>query len=322
LTKGFDKDQENADLKAANNLHILPEKLQLGTKEMLPWLVGCAASQEKRFAFWLQILQRTKGLRCLLVNSFPGEAADDDSDASQGHGLQILQVGPLSTHELLENAQKLPAKNTSMWRADGSCIDWLDKQRPGSVIYISFGSWVEPIGPDEISELALGLEATGRPFLWVLKDDPSWRAGLPSGYLETVAGRGKVVAWAPQGGVLAHEAVGCYLTHCGWNSTLEAIQHGVRLLCYPVSGDQFINSAFIAKMWEVGIRLQSTSRSDVEDNIERIMEGDDGKRLRDKMNELRDRVMAAEGRAAAKRTLEDFVNGIKRDDLVCGHLAT
>ena len=312
MTKGFSKDQANADLQIATNLHILPENLQLGTKELLPWLIGCAASQKSRFAFWLQILQRAKGLRCLLVNSFPGE----DSDQPQAsHGLQILQVGPLSADGLLENLHKSPAKNPSMWQADGSCMDWLDQQRPGSVIYVSFGSWVAPIGPDEIGELALGLEATGRPFLWVLKNDPSWRAGLPAGYLETVAGRGKVVAWAPQGGVLAHEAVGCYLTHCGWNSTLEAVQYGVRLLCFPVSGDQFINSAFIVRMWEIGIRLRSTGRTDVKACIGRIMEGDDGRRLRDKMHELRERVMVGEARSVSRRNLEAFVHGIKRHDL-------
>ncbi|KAM0889927.1 hypothetical protein ACQ4PT_027400 [Festuca glaucescens] len=324
LTDGFEKDQENedTDLRTANNLHILPEELQLGTKELLPWLVGCTASQEKRFAFWLQILQRTKSLRCLLVNTFPGEAVDKDSyQLHVSQGLQILQVGPLSTQGIPENAQKLPAKNPSMWQADGSCMDWLDQQRSGSVIYVSFGSWVAPIGSDEISELALGLEATGRPFLWVLKNDPSWRAGLPARYLDTVTGRGKVVAWAPQGGVLSHEAVGGYLTHCGWNSTLEAIQHGVRLLCYPVSGDQFINSAFIVKIWEIGIRLRSTGRCDVKDSIQRIMEGDDGKRLQQKIYELRERVMAGEARFVAKRNLEAFVDGIKRDDLPFEHLA-
>ena len=89
------------------------------------------------------------------------------------------------------------------------------------------------IGPDKVRELALGLEATGRPFLWALKRDASWRAGLPDGFEDRVAGRGKLVDWAPQQDVLRHAAVGCYLTHCGWNSTLEAIQHGVRLLCYP-----------------------------------------------------------------------------------------
>ncbi|XP_020168869.1 UDP-glycosyltransferase 82A1-like [Aegilops tauschii subsp. strangulata] len=322
-TEGLNKDEAKADLQIANNLRVVPEDLQLGTKELLPWLVGCAASQKSRFAFWLQILQRAKSLRCLLVNSFPGEAAEEGSrQHGAPRGLRILQVGPLLTDGLLDNPHELPAENPSMWQADGSCMDWLDQQRAGSVIYVSFGSWVAPIGPVKISELAHGLEATGRPFLWVLKNDPSWRAGLPSGYLETVSGRGKVVSWAPQGGVLSHEAVGCYLTHCGWNSTLEAIQHGVRLLCYPVSGDQFINSAFIVKMWEIGIRLRSSGRGDVKDYIERILEGEDGRRLQEKMNELRERVAVGEARFAAKKNLKAFVDGIKRDDLAPGHLAT
>lgn len=286
---------------------------------MLPWLVGCAATQEARFAFWLQILQRAKSLRCILVNSFHGEAPglQDSKPHHASQGMQILQIGPLLSDgldSLKGHPQKLPAtKNPSMWQADGSCMDWLDQQRPGSVIYVSFGTWVAPIGRDEINELALGLQATGRPFLWVLKNDPSWRAGLPAGYLETVVGRGKIVAWAPQGGVLGHEAVGCYLTHCGWNSTLEAIQNGVRLLCYPVSGDQFINSAFVVKMWEIGIRLPSNGQGDVRDCIERIMEGEDGKRLRGKVNGLRERVMVGEARSVAKRNLDAFVRGIKRD---------
>uniref|UniRef100_A0ACD5Z1M5 Uncharacterized protein n=1 Tax=Avena sativa TaxID=4498 RepID=A0ACD5Z1M5_AVESA len=269
-----------------------------------------------------------KSLRCLLVNSFPSEAADQDSDDQHQspQDMQILQVGPLLADGLLDNLkdspQEVPSKNPSMWPADGSCMDWLDQQSQRSVIYVSFGSWVAPIGLDKISELALGLEATGRPFLWVLKNDPSWRAGLPAGYLQTVSGRGKVVAWAPQGGVLAHDAVGCYLTHCGWNSTLEAIHHEVRLLCYPVSGDQFINSAFIVKMWGIGIRLRSTGRTDVKDSVERIMEGDDGKRLQEKMNELRERVMVGEATSVAKRNLGAFVHGIKRDDLPFEHLAT
>lgn len=324
-TEGLNKDEAKTDLQIAKNLRLVPEDLQLGTKELLPWLVGCAATQRSRFAFWLQILQRAKSLRCLLVNSFPGEAADEGSgqhDAPRDLRIEILHVGPLLTDGLLDNPHELPAENPSMWQADGSCMDWLDQQRPGSVIYVSFGSWVAPIGPVKISELAHGLEATGRPFLWVLKNDPSWRAGLPSGYLETLADRGKVVSWAPQGGVLAHEAVGCYLTHCGWNSTLEAIQHGVRLLCYPVSGDQFINSAFIVKMWEIGIRLRSTGRSDVKDYIEKILEGEDGRRLQEKMNELRERVAVGEARFVAKKNLKAFVDGIKRDHLALGHQAT
>ncbi|KAL6899543.1 hypothetical protein ACP4OV_006201 [Aristida adscensionis] len=225
-----------------NKLHILPSELELSTKD-LPWLVGGAASQKSRFAFWLHTVDRAKSLRTILVNSFPGEGAGDSDRYEPPPGLRVLHVGPL----LLQCCNNAAA---SMWRADTTCMDWLDRQSPGSVVYVSFGSWVAPIGPEKIAEFAAGLEAAGRPFLWVLKDHPSWRAGLPGRFAENVAGRGKIVSWAPQEDVLRHEAVGCYVTHCGWNSTLEAVRHRVPMICYPISGDQFIDCAYIVKMWQ------------------------------------------------------------------------
>ncbi|KAF0931746.1 hypothetical protein E2562_005733 [Oryza meyeriana var. granulata] len=318
LANGFNKDQSQVNANSrAEIISLFPAELELSTTD-LPWLVGDAATQKSRFDFWLRTMERAKTLRCILVNSFPGEATAGVPDQQQPlQDPQVLPVGPLLATVTDRPYWRLHVsplkKNTSMWQADRACMDWLDQQRPGSVTYVSFGTWVAPIAPAEITELALGLEATGRPFLWVLKDDPSWRAGLPSGYTESgaaAAGRGKIVAWAPQEDVLAHDAVGCYLTHCGWNSTLEAIRHGVRLLCYPVSGDQFINCAYIVKVWEIGIRLRSSNRGEVEDCVGRIMEGGDGRRLQEKVNELRERVMADEARCIAKRNIEAFIDGI------------
>ncbi|KAG8065350.1 hypothetical protein GUJ93_ZPchr0004g40317 [Zizania palustris] len=147
---------------------------------------------------------------------------------------------------------------------DSTCIGWLDAQPTASVVYVSFGSWVGPIGHEKIRELALGLEATGRPFLWVLKNDPLWRAGLPRRYVERVASRSKLVEWAPQEDVLRHGAIGCYLTHCGWNLHR--------------------------------LKLGSVSQDDVRDCIERVMDGAEGTRLSEKMKELRERVVTAEAR--------------------------
>jgi len=335
--------------KTGDSLHVLPAQLGLSTAE-LPWLVGDAACQKSRFTFWLQTMERAKSFRSILVNTFPVEAAGagaGDGDDTGTDASQVLQVGPLlpppsggfddgriTKGDLLHDSPAAPrrrrstsSKNPSMWQADETCVEWLDEQRAGSVIYVSFGSWVASIGRDAIGELALGLEATARPFLWALKDEPSWREGLPRQYAEAVAGRGKIVAWAPQEDVLRHSAVGCYLTHCGWNSTLEAIQHGVRLLCYPVSGDQFINCAYIVKVWETGIRLCSTKRSVVEDCVERIMEGEEGRRMQEKVDELRKRVVMGEARCAANGNLDSFVDGIMRNDhllaqpsaLTCAH---
>ncbi|KAJ1280086.1 hypothetical protein BS78_04G204800 [Paspalum vaginatum] len=313
------EEKVNGHRQIGDVLYVLPAELDLSTAE-LPWLVGDAACRKSRFTFWLRTMERAKSLRrSILVNSFPDEAAGGDSGNTPSQVLPqaLLQVGPLPSNggfdcstkgDLLHGSP--PAENPSMWQADETCLEWLDQQRAGSVIYVSFGSWVPSIGRDVINELAIGLQATGRPFLWALKEEPSWRDGLPEQYAEAVAGRGKIVAWAPQEDVLRHKATGCYMTHCGWNSTLEAIHYGVRLLCYPVSGDQFINCAYIVKMWETGMRLWSTKRGVVEDCVTRIMEGDEGRRMQEKVDELRRRVMTGEVRCAAKRNLDSFVDGI------------
>ncbi|CAN6232570.1 unnamed protein product [Urochloa humidicola] len=296
------------------DLHILPSKLQLSTAD-LPWLVGGAASQQSRFAFWLQTVDRAKSLDSILVNSFPGEGAGDDDRYIPPPGQRILHVGPLFNGDSLDrstSSSRLPAA-AAMWQADSTCMEWLDGQSPGSVIYVSFGSWVGPIGPDKIAQFALGLEATGRPFLWVLKNHPSWRAGLPADHQfagTIAAGRGKIVSWAPQEEVLQHGAVGCYITHCGWNSTLEAIRHGVRMICYPISGDQFINSAYIVNMWEAGIALVSSDRDCVKDCIERVMKGEEGRRLQENIARMREIVKLGEARSKAKRNLDLFLEGI------------
>ncbi|PUZ76695.1 hypothetical protein GQ55_1G311400 [Panicum hallii var. hallii] len=292
------------------DLHILPAKLELNTSD-LPWLVGGAASRESRFAFWLRTVDRAKSLTSILVNSFPGEGAGDSDRYDPPPGQHFLHVGPLFGDELLARANSA----ATMWRADSTCIDWLDRQSPGSVIYVSFGSWVAPIGQDTIAQLALGLKAAGRPFLWVLRNHPSWRAGLPDGFTETVAGRGKIVSWAPQEDVLRHDAVGCYITHCGWNSTLEAIRHGVRMICYPISGDQFVNRAYIVNMWEAGIALVGTDCDCVKDCIGRAMKGgEEGRRLQDNVARMREAIMAGEARSIAKRNLDLFLEGIENDD--------
>ncbi|OEL30394.1 UDP-glycosyltransferase 82A1 [Dichanthelium oligosanthes] len=334
-----DGDEQDGDHSVMRGLKMLPAQVELRAEE-LPWLIGDSATQRSRFDFWLQTLHRARGFRWVLVNSFPGEsgcaAAADDVDVHRlaMQGPQVLPVGSALLPGSLSSAaaaertkhqqQQQPCvgnnngdKNSSMWRADSTCIGWLDAQRAGSVVYVSFGSWVGSIGPDKVRELALGLEATGRPFLWALKRDPSWRAGLPEGFAARVAaaGRGKVVDWAPQDDVLRHAAVGCYLTHCGWNSTLEAVRHGVPLLCYPVSGDQFINCAYMTGPWGIGLRLGAElRRDDVRGCIGRVMDGGgEGRRLREKVRALRERVVAAEARRAADRNVRSFVDEIRRD---------
>lgn len=295
--------------KNIGDLNILPAKLKLRFKD-LPWLLDSALPQKSRIAFWLQALDRANSLRSILVNSIPNKGGDSSDD--QQYDLpqdqhQMLHVGPL----LLNDDDS--KKTTTMWQPDNTCMDWLDKQSPGSVIYVSFGSWAAPIQPDKITGFARGLEASGRPFLWALKNHPSWRAGLPDNYIEKVAGRGKIVSWAPQEDILKHRALGCYIMHCGWNWVLEAVRQGLRMICYPVTADHFINCAYIVNMWRIGIELASSDQSDVKDCIERVMEGKEGKRLQQKVNELRETITVGEAMGVAKRNLNLFMGRINNN---------
>lgn len=254
--------------------------LPLFSTEDLPWLIGTDAAKKARFKFWIKTLERSRSLKWLLVNCFR-----DESKVEVQSSPRVLPIGPLCRHEL--------TKNLSFWEEDSSCLQWVANQKANSVVYISFGSWVSPIGEAKLKSLAMALEASGRPFIWVLRS--TWREGLPVGFLERVfkEGRGIVVSWAPQVEILQHSSVGCYITHCGWNSTLEALQFQKRLLCYPVAGDQFVNCAYIVQVWRVGLRLNGLGHKDVEEGLTRVMEED--KDMDTRLMKLRERIMGMQG---------------------------
>ena len=137
------------------------------------------------------------------------------------------------------------------------CILWLNKQAPRSVLYISFGSSATHSAP-QLLELAMGLEASDCSFLWLVRPPkaPGISAAsgspvpvtefLPPGFEERMKERGMCYSgWAPQTRILKHPAVGGFLSHCGWNSTLETVCAGVPVLTWPVSAEQHLNRGFV-----------------------------------------------------------------------------
>lgn len=159
----------------------------------------------------------------------------------------LLPVGPL-----LSNGQS----SGSFCPEDSTCLSWLDKQAPGSVTYVAFGS-TSRFSHQQVAELARGLEIMDNPFLWV-----AW-SGLTNGsfslysqdFIHRLGHRGKVVEWAPQEKVLNHPAIACFLTHCGWSSTMESLISGVPFLCWPYFGDQLYTQTCICARWKVGLSL-------------------------------------------------------------------
>ncbi|KDP30346.1 hypothetical protein JCGZ_17493 [Jatropha curcas] len=213
----------------------------------------------------------------------------------------VYQVVPLT------NKHATNSKNPSFWEEDTTSLQWLDEQKPNSVVYISFGSWVSPIGESKVKSLALALEAMKLPFIWVL--GLAWREGLPVEYTERISKQGKLVSWAPQVEILQHKAVGCYLTHCGWNSTMEAIQCQKRLLCYPVAGDQFLNCAYIVEKWKIGIKMNGFAQKDVEDGLRKVM---DDNEMNKRLIRLYDRTMGKEANLKAMANLNNFIDDMMK----------
>ncbi|XP_038972453.1 scopoletin glucosyltransferase-like [Phoenix dactylifera] len=135
-------------------------------------------------------------------------------------------------------------------------LSWLDTKPASSVLYVCFGSLCE-FGDDQLNEIGAGLEASGHPFIWVVRRNPGESLSPRIEEIKKRVGvRGIIVhGWAPQVVVLGHPAVGGFMTHCGWNSTLEAVCAGVAMVAWPLFYEQFINQRLITDVLKIGVRV-------------------------------------------------------------------
>ncbi|KAF2565986.1 hypothetical protein F2Q68_00024872 [Brassica cretica] len=136
-------------------------------------------------------------------------------------------------------------------------MTWLDEQPESSVVFLCFGSLMN-LPATQIKEIAQALEIVGCKFLWSIRTDPkdysSLSEILPDGFLNRVSGLGFVCGWAPQVEILAHKAIGGFLSHCGWNSILESLRFGVPIATWPMFAEQQLNAFTMVK--ELGLALE------------------------------------------------------------------
>ncbi|WVZ88454.1 hypothetical protein U9M48_034974, partial [Paspalum notatum var. saurae] len=202
---------------------------------------------------------------------------------------------------------------------EDACMKWLDTKPPSSVAYVSFGSFAS-LGAAQSEELARGLLAAGRPFLWVVRaaEEPQ----LPRHLLDelTASGAAMIVRWCPQLDVLAHPPVGCFLTHCGWNSTLEALSFGVPMVALGLWTDQPTNARYVERAWGAGVRAHRDAaaglflRGEVERCVRAVMDddGDGEAAARRAARRWGDKAHAATAAGGSSdRNLDEFVEFVR-----------
>nr|XP_027187616.1 UDP-glycosyltransferase 83A1 isoform X2 [Cicer arietinum] len=216
---------------------------------------------------------------------------------------KFLPLGPF-----IENN----SNKSSFWQEDTTCIDWLDKQAPRSVIYVSFGSLVA-MDQNQFNELALGLDLLNKPFLWIVRpnNDNKVNYEYPNEFLGT---QGKIVGWASQKKILNHYAISCFISHCGWNSTIEGVYCGVPFLCWPFAGDQFINKSYICDVWKVGLELVKDengfiSKEEIWKKVEQLLGDEDIKERSLKLKEFTLDNIVDDGHSS--KNLLNFINWAK-----------
>lgn len=200
----------------------------------------------------------------------------------------IYAVGPLPLLLYQVSGSEADTLGSDLSKEDPACLEWLKGKRPNSVVYISFGS-IATLSKEQVVEFAWGLANSKQEFLWVIRKDQVGNDAsdgpaavlLPPQFLEETNKRGYLTNWCPQEEVLQHEAIGAFLTHCGWNSMLESISAGVPMLCWPFGADEHTNSRYACSEWRVGMEIGSdVKRDEVESAIREVMEGDKGKEMR------------------------------------------
>ncbi|KAL8060634.1 hypothetical protein ABFX02_02G037100 [Erythranthe guttata] len=231
-----------------------------------------------------------KGPRCFAVSKFRlGPPKSQERPCGRA-----WHIGPVSLFNKSDEDKACRGKESS---CNEYCSSWLDSKKPNSVLYVCFGSMAFFQTP-QLHEIAKGLENSGREFVWAVKEN----AQLDEEFEARIEGRGLIIrGWAPQVQILDHEAVGGFVTHCGWNSLLEGVAAGVPMITWPLSAEQFFNEKLVAEILKTGIPVGArewTKRTDerevikgesIERAVAQLMDGEEeAERMRIRATELGD----------------------------------
>jgi len=290
----------------------------------------CSRPPKTIAAFMGRLLETEMKSDGLIVNNFAefdGEEYIQHYEKSKAHKAWHLGPGCLAAKSGEERGEKSVV-------SEEECVSWLNSKQEKSVVYVCFGSMCR--FPDkQLYEMACGLEEAGHNFVWVVPEkkgkeeesEEEKEKWLPKGFEERNKEKGLIIrGWAPQLLILGHPAVGAFLTHCGWNSTLEAVTAGVPMLTWPVLGDQFYNEKLVTEVRGVGVEVGATEWREIgygereklvtsdciQKAVRRLMDGgDEAEQIRRRAKEFADK---------AKQSLDDGGSSYNNLTALIAHL--
>lgn len=235
-------------------LDWLPGMNGMRLKDM-PTFCHTADADNALLLMHVEQMRITAASKAIILNTFY-DMEKDVVDALAAFLPPIYTVGPLSNIvSSLPATDDFPGSTdaASLWQEDTKCMAWLEGKEGRSVVYLSFGSHAA-MTAEKMREFASGLVRCGFPYLWVLR--PDMAADVE------VGADGLIVPWSAQEEVLAHPAVGLFVTHCGWNSILESVIAGVPMLGWPMLSEQTTNCRQVCMSWGNGAELPREAGSD------------------------------------------------------------
>ncbi|XP_058212304.1 anthocyanidin 3-O-glucosyltransferase 2-like [Rhododendron vialii] len=308
-TLNRDHNQDVTELKDSDAELEVPVFVNPVPAKVLPSMV---LSKEGGSTFFMEISKRLRETKGIMVNTFEElESYAVKCLAEDDKVPPIYPVGPVL--HLVKDENKEEEGVIQIMR-------WLDDQPPSSVVFLCFGS-MGTFEADQVREIAQALEQSGHRFLWSVRQPPpkgkiampdeyqDLSEVLPEGFLERTIEIGKVIGWAPQVAVLSHKAVGGFVSHCGWNSTLESLCCGVPMATWPIYAEQQMNAFQLVRELRLAVEIKLDYRKDfgttnkvnlvtaneIENGIRKLMENEDKSKegIKQKVKELSEKSKTA-----------------------------
>ncbi|GAV91869.1 UDPGT domain-containing protein [Cephalotus follicularis] len=276
-----------------------PEILMPGFANPVPprVLPDALFNKEGGYSSYVKLAQRFKDVKGIIVNTFVELESYTVDSFSHAQIPPVYPIGPVLELKGQPHLDKNQAEYDRIMK-------WLDDQPQSSVVFLCFGS-LGSFEVPQVREIALGLEQSGYRFLWSMRVPPTkpeasltshstnYEDMLPEGFLKRMKGRGMTCGWAPQVEVLAHKSIGGFISHCGWNSILESLWHGVPIVTWPLYAEQQLNAFKMVKELGLAVELRLDYRSkdgqlvmgdDIERAVRCLMDGDE--ELRKKVTDM------------------------------------